>query len=298
MLDDLGELRVFVQVAESGGFSAAGRALHLATNLVSRRVARLERRLGVRLLHRTTRRTSLTEEGRELHARALPLLAAAEAAAAAVAGRARGVGGRVRVAVRSTSVEYGFVEDLVRLLEVHPALRVQLLVHDGALDLVAEAVDVAVQVGDLPDSSLVTRRVGEVPIVLAAAPRYVARHGRPRGPEELEGHECLRRLGRTPEDTWTLVHAGGGEVVARIGGRLECSDSAAQTRALHAGFGIGLRPAGEVRRAARAGTLTRVLPAYSVAPVPVRVVMPPRRARLAPVEAVVDLVRKLVRNAS
>ncbi len=298
MLDNLEEVRVFVQVVESGGFSAAGRALHLATNLVSRRVARLEGRLGTRLLHRTTRSVSLTEEGRTFRERALPLLAAADDAAASVAGRTRGLAGTVRVALRSTSIEYGFVEDLVRLLEGHPALRVQLVVHDGALDLVAEAVDLAVQVGELPDSSLVTRRVGEVPIVLAASPRYLERRGRPRQPGELVEHECIRRLARTPEETWTLVGPDGREVVARIGGRLECSDSAAQTRALHAGFGIGLRPSGEVRRATRAGVLARVLPSYAVAPVPVRVVMPPRRARLAPVEVMVELVRTFVHRLS
>ena len=162
--------------------------------------------------------------------------------------------------------------------------------------MVAEAIDLAVQVGELPDSSLVTRGVGAVPMVLAAAPGYVERHGRPRGPADLVGHECLRRLGRPPEETWTLVDEAGREVVAPIGGRLECSDSTAQTRALYAGFGIGLRPAGEVRRAARTGALVRLLGSHGVAPVPVRVVMPPRRVRRPTVEAMVELVRAVVRR--
>jgi len=296
MLDNLDEVRVFVQVGDSGGFSAAGRVLNLTTNLVSRRIARLEDRLGVRLLHRTTRRTSLTEEGRQFHERAIRLLEAADEAAAAVARRASALEGRVRVAVRSTFVEYGFVEELVHFLEAHRGLTAQLLVTDEPIDLVGEGVDLAVQIGELPDSSLVSRGVGEVRIVLAAAPAYLERRGRPRGPADLARHECLRRLGRRPEASWTLVGPDGRETVASTGGRLECDDSAAQTRALYAGFGVGLRPAGEVRRAVAGGSLVHILPRYHVAPVPVRVVMPPRRARVPRVSAMIELVRAVVRR--
>jgi DNA-binding transcriptional LysR family regulator len=298
MLDNLGEIRIFVQVADSGGFSAAGRVLHLSTNLVSRRIAQLEDRLGVRLLHRTTRRTSLTEEGRQFLERAVRLLEAADEAAAAVATRASAFEGRLRVAARSTSVEYGLVEELVRFLEAHPGLSVQLLVGDDPVDLVGEGIDLAVQVGELPDSSLVSRGVGEVPIVLAASPAYLERRGRPRVPADLAGHECLRRLGRRPEEAWTLIGPDHREVVVPIAGRLECSDSAAQTHALYAGFGIGARPAGEVRRAAAGGALVRVLPHHQFAPVPLRVVMPPRRASLPRVAAMIELVRTMVRRLS
>lgn len=293
---DLEEVGVFVQVADSGGFSAAARALHLSTNLVSRRIASLEAELGVRLLHRTTRRSSLTEEGRQFRGHAVRLLEAADEAAAAVARRASALEGRVRLALRSASLEIGLVEELVRFLDLHPGLSVQLLVSDEPLDLAGEGIDLAVQHGELPDSSLVSKRVGEVTIVLAAAPAYVERRGRPRRPADLVRHECLRRLGRRTEAFWTLVGPDGREVQAEIGGRLECDDAAALSRALRAGFGIGLRPAGEVRRAEAAGTLVRLLPRHHVSPVPVRVVMPPRRARLPRVSALIDLVAAAIRR--
>ena len=176
--------------------------------LVGRRIAQLEDRLGVRLLHRTTRRTSLTEEGRQFQARAARLLEAADEAVAAVATHASALEGRLRVAVRSTSVEFGLVEELVRFLEVHPGLSVQLLVSDDPVDLVGDGIDLAVQIGELPDSSLISRRVGEVPIVLAVSRAYVERRGRPGGPADLVRHECLRRLGRHPEAVWTLIGSG------------------------------------------------------------------------------------------
>lgn len=296
-IENLGDVQLFVQVVDSGGLTAAGRVLRLPTNQISRRLVRLEEALGARLLHRTTRRVAPTDEGKAFYGRALRLLEAAREAEDAVARRG-GLEGTVRVAVRTTSVEFGFVSEVVGVLRRQAGLGVQLLVSDDELDLVAEGVDLSVQVGALADSTNVARRVGEANYVLAAAPAYLQRHGRPDHPEDLVHHQAIRRLGARPELAWTLRGPGGREVTVPIGGRFECSDSRAQAVALQEGLGIALRPAGEVRAAQAAGTLQRVLPAWRVPPIPVWAVSPAGRVRLARVAAFVEALRLTVRRFS
>lgn len=301
MLSNLGDIRVFAQVVGSNGLSAAARVLGIPANTVSRTLSRLETELGVRLLQRTTRTLSLTEEGRAFHERALQVLASVEEAESVVQRRSSGLSGRVRLAVRTTTVQFDLVPDLTKLLEHHPTLRVQLIVTDDEVDLISAGLDLVLRVGALPDSVLASRHLGDVTFVLAAAPAYVKRRGSPRVPQDLASHECVRALGARPQTTWNLEGSGKRSVDALVGGRFECNDVRAQAAAIYAGFGIGLRPAGEVRRAARDGTLVRVLPNWQLAPVSVRVVLPPRgigSARPAATREVIALLTKVIERMS
>jgi DNA-binding transcriptional LysR family regulator len=275
-LDDLLAVRVFVQVVDSHGIASAGRVLGMPPNTVSRTISRLEEVLGTRLLHRTTRKLSLTEEGRKFHEAALPLLAAAAHAESVLGRRAAGLSGTIRMAVRSTTVQFDLVHDLADLLQSHPNLRIQLVVTDEEVDLVANGLDLALRVGPLEDSTYTSRHIGDVTFVLAATSDYLGRRGRPRTPADLAAHDCVRALGKRPQTYFRLQGTDGKLVDAVVGGRFECSDVRAQASAVYAGLGIGPRPIGEVQRAVKAGTLERVLPDWKLEPLAVRVLQPPR----------------------
>jgi DNA-binding transcriptional LysR family regulator len=293
-LESLTELRVFVQVADSGGFTRAARTLGSTTNTVSRLIASLEARLQVLLLTRTTRRVVLTEDGRAFYAQAIRVLQAAEAAEQILHSEASPLEGTVRIAARSTTVQFGFVKDLSALLSQNPALRAQLIVSDAELDLAAEGIDVAVRVGALADSSYRSVLLGTVAFVLAASPTYLAAHALPATPEALIEHECIRVLQHRPQATWRLEGPGGRIVDAPVSGRFECADLRAQAEALYSGFGIGLRPEGEVRAAVANGELVRVLPHWRMVPLPVYALLSPQRIRNPKVEAVLALLKELV----
>ncbi len=295
-LESLEELRVLVQVVDSGGFTGAAQTLGTTTNAVSRQIARLESRLQVRLLSRTTRRVAATEEGRKFYEHALRVLQAVDLAELAVRPSTAVLEGTVRVAVRSTTVQFGFVKDIAALLARHAHLRVQLMVSDEDMDLAADGIDVALRVGALSDSSYRSHPLGAVTFVLAAAPSYFGDRARPTQPDALQHHECVRALLHRPQTTWRLVGPRGRIVDAAVGGRFECTDVRAQSEAVYSGLGIGLRPAGEVRAAVTAGTLEQVLPRWSMAPLPVHALLSPQRGHNARVEAVVALLKEAVKR--
>jgi DNA-binding transcriptional LysR family regulator len=269
-------------------------ALGSHTNTVSRLVARLEARLKVSLLSRTTRRVAVTEEGRRLYGHAQRLLRAAEEAEHALQPSGELLAGTVRIAVRTTTIQFGLVGDIVHLLSCHPDLRVQLIVSDAEMDLAAEGIDVALRVGDLADSTYRSHPLGSVVFVPAASPRYFADRNRPASPEDLAQHECVRTLLARPQTSWQLVGPHGRTVEAPVGGRFECADVRTQAEAIYSGLGIGLRPAGEVRDAVAAGKLERVLPGWRMPPIGVHALLSPQRARNPRCDAVVALLKEAI----
>ena len=295
-IESIEEVQLFRQVVASGSISAAARALGDQKNRISQRIASLERSLGVRLADRTTRTLKLTDEGERFLAASEALIEAVERVESAVA-RGDALEGRVRVALRSANTGIGLGEEVARMMSAAPGLELQIVVLDDDADLLslqAQGIDLAVQVGRLKDSSLVAKRVGNVPYAMCATPAYLRANGRPRKPSDLLQHECIRRLGDVRETSWALVDRHGRSRPTPIGGRLECSDARFQSEILYAGFGIGLRPAAEVRRAVQEGTLERVLPSFSFEPVPVWVVGPKSRLRLPRVVRVVELVTRVI----
>ncbi|TGX54905.1 LysR family transcriptional regulator [Sphingomonas gei] len=184
------EMAVFVRVVETGDFSGAARALGLSPSAVSKLVARLEARLGTRLLRRSTRRLALTAEGEAFHARAAAILADIDAAERE-AGGARLPAGRVRVASSASYVAHVLAPLLPDFLARYPDIGVDILQSDAISDLVADRTDLAIRAGPLRDSSLIARSLGETPLIVAAAPSWIARHGMPATPEDLAAHDRL-----------------------------------------------------------------------------------------------------------
>jgi DNA-binding transcriptional LysR family regulator len=176
---------------ETGNFVRAAEALGLTPSGASRAVARLEARVGVRLLDRTPRAVSLTDDGRRFHAQVAPLLAGLEEAATQAAGAAHAVQGRLRVNVDPWVVRLVLAPRLSAFLAAHPLLSLGMLVRDTLGDLVSEGVDVAVRFDEPEPSSLIARKLLETRIPVCAAPAYLARHGPPQHPRDLAQHECL-----------------------------------------------------------------------------------------------------------
>lgn len=292
-IESIEDVRVFRQVVASGGITAAARVLGGTKNRVSQRLAALERSLGVRLAHRTTRTLKLTEEGERFMEQSGPLLELVERTELAMT-RATSLEGRVRVAVRSALAGVGLGAEMARLLQSAPRLQLQVAVVDDNADVFTEGFDLAVQVGELKDSSLVATRIEVASYVMAAAPNYLDTRGRPQSPKDLASHQCIRTLAHPRETSWPLVSQRGRHVDASIGGTFECNDAQLQGEALYAGLGVGLRPHEEVHRAEQAGTLERVLSGWGLAPISVWIVSPQGRMKVPRVAAVAELLKRAV----
>jgi DNA-binding transcriptional LysR family regulator len=290
----LDELRAFTAVYEAGGFTAASKRLALTTNAVSLRVQKLEEGLGARLFVRTTRSVSPTEEGRAFYRRVVRVLGELEEAADDLRPKSDGLRGTVRIAVPGALATRPFLERLRDLLEQHPALVVQTRVSSTPVNIISEGLDLAVVVGQLPESAFVGRLLGRVTWVLAAAPAYLKQHGRPRSPNDLASHRCLRLLSNPAQDDWTLVDRRGKELTVPVRGGFEADDSRALGDATYAGLGIGVRPAGECGRAEKEGRLERVLPGFRFQPLDVYALVPKGRVRVPRVAACLEALRGAV----
>jgi len=202
--------------------------------------------------------------------------------------------GSVRMSVPGALATSPLLARLSGLLDAHPQLSIEIRIESGRVDHVAQGVDIGVVVGQLPETTFVGRRLGRVAWVLAAAPAYLDAHGRPRTPEDLRDHRCLRLLTHPPQDEWTLEDRRGREVVVSVRGGFEADDSRALGDATYAGLGIGVRPAGECAKAVAEGRLERVLPGHRFQQLDVFALVPKGRLRVRRVAACIEALRAAV----
>ena len=293
----LENMRVFVRVVELGSLSAAGRSLRLSPSVVSHRIQQLEEHLGARLLNRTTRQVRATEAGTIFHEHCLEVLDAVERAQSSVAGEAGLPTGNLRV-----TAPLGFGRRILAPLvpdfrAAHPGVEVRLRLSDHLIDLLHEAVDVAIRMAVLKDSSLVVRKVADLRRVLCAAPAYLDAHGRPRRPEELLDHNCLLlRFPGSQQYQWTLQGPDGPMKLA-VAGRLDADDGDVLTTWALAGQGIVQKPLWEVAGHLRSGALEPVLPATPPEPVTLAVLYPHRNLLPAKVRVFADFLVERTRTA-
>lgn len=229
-------LAVLVQAVATGSLSGASRRLGVAPVVASRRLAALERELGVRLLNRTTRAIALTAEGEDFLPHARDMLEREAAAVAALHPGTAGVSGVLRATAPAALGREIIVPMLPALLEAHPNLRIELQLTERLVDLVGEGLDVAIRIADLKDSSLIARRIGKVRRLLYASPDYLARNGRPRVTADLAAHSCLTILGARH---WHFDRSTGVERV-RVSGRLACDSIDGLHAACRAGLGVAM----------------------------------------------------------
>jgi DNA-binding transcriptional LysR family regulator len=267
-MDGLTEIGVFVRVVEASGFTRAGQALGLTASGVSRVISRLERRLGVRLLHRTTRRISLTDDGATYYARCAQILSELESANLLLARSSRVPRGRLRVDAPTVLARSVLGPALGQFLDQYPELALDVSLHDRLIDPVAEGVDVLLRVGEPRDSELVSKKLGSMRVVLVGSPAYFAERGRPSQLAELRQHRTIGFLSRGSPLPWRF-RGTGGDLPFAVTGRLHTNSADAARRAALAGLGLVQLFEAHVNDELSRGALQKALVEHEPAPRPI-----------------------------
>jgi DNA-binding transcriptional LysR family regulator len=276
LMNRLHAMEIFVRVVDGGSLTAAARATGVGQPAISKTMAALEEQLGVVLLLRTARRMTPTDAGQHFYERARRILDEADDAWGAARGEGGALSGRLRVCAPVTFARLNLVPLIPAFLHAHPDLKLELILDDRNVDLVAESVDVGLRMGDLPDSSMTARKIGSAPRLVVASPAYLARHGTPRTPAELTGHEAITYAQPVMADEWHF-RRGTAEISVRLPSRLTVTAAEGLREAILADFGIGLVSQWMMRREIDTGAVTVLLPAWTLPPVDLWAVFPAGR---------------------
>ena len=288
-LDKLIRMAVFAEVVAAGSLTAAARRLGMTPSAVSQHLRQLEQALGLALLHRSTRRLTLTEAGERYHAGCAAMVGAARQAEQALVRLRDEPEGELRLAA---PIGFGsLLASALSPLRGYPKLTLRLLLDDMLIDLIAERVDIALRVGEQADSSLVARKLGSMPRQLCAAPAYLAERGWPATPQDLLRHDWLAsKPNSSGADMLELLGPAGERETLRLEGRVQAS----QVTALHAlavaGWGISMGVSEDDRKALADGRLLPILPGWRMSDFPVYAVTPRRGEQAAKVRYTLDLL--------
>ena len=292
----LAGVSVLAAVIEGGSFVRAAEALGITASGVSRAVSRLEARVGVRLLDRTTRSVVLTDEGRRFHEQVAPCLSGIEAAAATAAGSASIVRGRLRVDVDPFFSRLVLASHLGGFLDRHPELLLELVTREQIGDLVADGIDLALRFGEPASASLMARKLSDVRILTVAAPAYLERHGHPRHPADLAHHACIQFRDPLTGRPYDWEFRRDRELLAvRTGGRLLLSDVGTMLGECVAGSGVAQVLAIGVRDLLDQGRLVELFPDWPGEVFPLYALHPSRHHLPAKVRAFIDFALQMVR---
>ncbi len=270
------ELEAFIAVVDFRGFGNAAERLGMAKSMVSRRVSDLERRLGVQLLKRTTRRQSLTDAGREFYQRAKQILADLNEAEQCIADADSEIAGRIRLAMPLGFGVILLAAPVADFVAAHPAIEIDVDLNDREVDLIEANIDLAIRVGDLEDSSLIARRIATVQIATCASPEYLRRHGRPRHPSDLAGHELLTYSNVAVGRHWSFPQQGK-QIVPRLSYRLSANNGEFLAAVASRGQGIINGPRALMQAQIDAGELEPILEDFPRPELGMYAVYPPGR---------------------
>jgi DNA-binding transcriptional LysR family regulator len=284
LIKDNSALRLYSRVARLGSFSAAARECGLSQSQASRVIADLEAELGTRLLSRTTRAVVPTEAGGEFLARIEPILAALDEAENSEGGDLRGL---LRMSMPTSFGIRDVIPRIASFAKRHPDLRIQLQLGDRRHDLVRDAVDVAIRLGRLSDSTATAKRIATIPRVAVASPDYLARQGTPEAPQDLVRHRIVGGTAGAVPTAWRFERDGQ-ESAIKLEAHFSTDENEAAIAAAVAGFGITSTSGWACRRELETGALVRVLSEWTLAGIPVHAYFPMGRATRASARAVID----------
>jgi len=286
-MDRFEAMSAFVAVSKAGSFSAVARELGIPLATVSRRVADLEAELGVRLLHRSTRKLSLTSEGRDFFTSCVKILDDLREATEQVTGEHKALRGALTVTAPTGFGRLHLQPIVQSFLGENPSLQMRLILADQVVNLVDERVDAAIRIAELPDSTMVARTLGEVRVILCASPDYLARRGHPAHPCDLQSHDCIAWSTLVPLDGWWF-RAEGLDRLFPIAVRLSTTVAESAISAAEAGLGIVQTTSYQAEQSLRAGKLTMLLPEFECKPTPVSLIYPGHRMLPLKVRSFVD----------
>lgn len=296
-MDRIDLFRIFTRVVDCTSFTRAADTLGMPRSSVSAAVAELEGRVGARLLHRTTRRVTLTQDGTVFYERCLALIADVEEVEGLFRQGGTRPSGKLRVDVPGRIGRLIVAPALPGFLEAYPGIDISLGVTDRAVNLVEEGVDCALRVGPLGDSGLVARPIGRLDLINVASPGYLARHGVPTGPDALAGHWAVNyaspSTGRVEPWEW---REGGGLRTLPMRARVTVNGAEASIACCLAGLGLIQIPAYDVRPYLEAGELVEVMPAHRAEPLPVTLLYPHRQHLSRRVLAFADWLESLLKD--
>jgi DNA-binding transcriptional LysR family regulator len=273
---DLDNILIFVKVAQFESISRAARSLGMPISTVSRRLSMLEAQLGVTLLRRTTRRLSLTAQGREYFDQCQEPLSLLQEAERVLTQGQRKPEGTLKISVPVILGQELFLDFISGFIKAHTRIRVDLFITNLFLDLVAENIDVAIRFGELKDSSVIATKVGKSIRYLVAAPAYLKGRRLPAEPEDLRAHDCVLLNGKNNEADWDLVN-GRRRARVHVSGPVSSRDFNSVSTFVHRGHGIGLLPSTYCEEQLARGGLTRLMPKWTSPQIPVFVIYPSRK---------------------
>jgi len=282
---------IFASVVEAGAFGAAGKRLGHSASHISKSVAALEQRLGVRLLNRTTRSVSLTDDGRAYYERCRIIVDLAEEASAIAEQRHAKPEGKLRL---TAPVSFGLshlAELLPRFMDLYPDVILDVEFNDRMVDLVAEGFDLAIRVGQLSDSALISTRLAESRGVVVAAPAYWDKHGRPNKPEDLRDHACISYSNLDAPEKWLFQTTSGATQTVSVPIAVLCNSAELEASFAVAGKGVTRLPAFACQREIERGDLEIVLSDYEAEPLGIYAVYPHRAHLSVKVRAMVDFLK-------
>ena len=267
------DYQALTAIVEKRSLTAAARHLGRSLQSVSRSLAALEQEVGVELIRRTTRRSNPTDAGLAFYRRLSAALSEIEAAKLETSNRRAEATGLLRISGSTSFAPLHIVPALPEFLARYPGVEIELELSDGFVDLVGEGIDLAIRIGDLPDSGLKARRLANSRRVVFAAPSYLAKHGRPRSPDDLKRHQCIVRTTTRFGNDWPFKVKGRMRTT-KVAGRVRTSGAATANAAAVLGLGIAVGPLWQVRSLVDRGDVELLLTGFEPPPVPIHAVWP------------------------
>ncbi|PSU51635.1 LysR family transcriptional regulator [Photobacterium frigidiphilum] len=275
-MDQLGAMRAFVRVVQMGSFSAAAREQDTTQATISKKVAALEKKLGAKLLSRTSRELSLTEVGADYYENCVIILSELDEAEAQVRSQIALPSGLLRVAAPVVFGRQFMAPILVEFLNAYPEIKVDLMLNDKHIDLIADGVDVAIRAKQLEDSTLVARHLFNNPLVVVASPEYLQKNTKPQNPDELKNHNCIVYSMLKSINIWHF-EKGNNNISVPVTGSFRCDNGDVILQLVLDGAGIAQLPVWMVDEHIRSGKLAMVLEGYISKPLPFNAIYPQNR---------------------